>query len=329
MWNAAEAEGEDRMFFSLVGERTARWRLKVLLATCVVGLSLFLASRSLLAFGGTLWPVHDATVDLCSTRADAREVAEYASGVLDAFSARLMHLEGTDAPVDECTQGAYTLRFRVEASRPRIGDLYETFSDGSPSRGLTSRQLSYRTAMRGGNASVLVAFLAALLALAFHRGTRDDAGWRGTGAPRAMRDDIVLVAALLPAVYLVAIAYAALLGVAGPMWQGMEQATGESSLVIVMILLLVPLADEVIFRYWLLGRARAAIGDVPSLLLSSMLFSVANGEFDAGSTGLRFLMGLALGLIWLRTGSLRTCVVAHGLWQCPAVIVGIQAGHLF
>lgn len=93
--------------------------------------------------------------------------------------------------------------------------------------------------------------------------------------------------------------------------------------VILIAVLAAPITEEVMFRYWLLQHMARAIGPMAALLLSSAVFSLVHFEFEPFIVLSRFIAGLCLGALWLRTSSLWACVLAHGLLN--AGVLGLSA----
>jgi CAAX protease family protein len=85
----------------------------------------------------------------------------------------------------------------------------------------------------------------------------------------------------------------------------------------VTVIVLAPVAEELIFRGLLLHRWCRKWGRTRGILASTTLFAV----FHASPLGI-FLLALGLTAIYLRTGSLRLTMLAHGLNNLLAFTVG-------
>jgi len=84
-------------------------------------------------------------------------------------------------------------------------------------------------------------------------------------------------------------------------------------LLLVTTVIFAPLFEEVIFRGTLLPSLSGSIGKSLSVLVSAIVFALAHlsvGEFLPLS-----VLGLALGMLRLSSGSLFPCVVMHSLWN--------------
>jgi len=101
----------------------------------------------------------------------------------------------------------------------------------------------------------------------------------------------------------------------------------EFSVVLILVGLVAPFAEEVFFRGQLMERTKRVLGAVPSILLTSVIFSAAH----AGSSALysvawvveifAFVFGVALAVLRLHTGSLAGCIIAHGLYNSLSILV--------
>lgn len=111
------------------------------------------------------------------------------------------------------------------------------------------------------------------------------------------------------------------LGAFGLIEQREPPIRGITLSVALIALVAAPVTEEVIFRYWLLQRMSLAIGPIAALLLSSAVFSLAHLEFEPFILVSRFITGFCLGVLWLRTASLWSCVLAHGLFN--AAVIGL------
>lgn len=99
-------------------------------------------------------------------------------------------------------------------------------------------------------------------------------------------------------------------------WQALlldhlPSTTGEIILATFTVVLIAPLAEEIIFR-GLLQRVTASMwGVVPGALISALVFGIVHGEpwFLFGLIG----VGLVLAFIFATTGSVTACWVAHAV----------------
>ncbi|WDV44744.1 CPBP family intramembrane metalloprotease [Clostridiaceae bacterium M8S5] len=89
-------------------------------------------------------------------------------------------------------------------------------------------------------------------------------------------------------------------------------------------------AEEVFFRYFLIGYARETLG-VYSILISSILFvhghymyRWSNQSFKVVAYIYHFIVGLVLGIVFYLTGAIGGCLLGHFLFNSPHYIVLIR-----
>jgi membrane protease YdiL (CAAX protease family) len=88
---------------------------------------------------------------------------------------------------------------------------------------------------------------------------------------------------------------------------------------IVLAGILGPIAEEIFFRGYVLPGLIKRFGIGRSLLLSSLMFGLFH--IDLGAIVPTFVLGLALGWVYLKTGSIWPAIFAHGLHNTVAVLV--------
>lgn len=95
---------------------------------------------------------------------------------------------------------------------------------------------------------------------------------------------------------------------------------------IFIIVMLMPLIEEIVFRAWLLEAWRKVIGPGAALMLSSVMFSLIH-PMGVVENLIFLLPGILLGLLWLRTRSLPACCIAHGGYNALVIwaIYSLQA----
>lgn len=76
------------------------------------------------------------------------------------------------------------------------------------------------------------------------------------------------------------------------------------------VCLLAPVTEEILMRGFALDGLKRTYGAVTALLVSSLLFALLH--FNMVQTLSAFICGLILGVLYLRTGSLLCCMIAHG-----------------
>lgn len=88
---------------------------------------------------------------------------------------------------------------------------------------------------------------------------------------------------------------------------------GEVWLLALLVVVIGPLFEELIFRGWLLGGLRESWGDGKALLVSSLLFAVIHG--DPWATPALFVLGCVFGAVYLRSGSVYGSLILHSMWN--------------
>ena len=81
----------------------------------------------------------------------------------------------------------------------------------------------------------------------------------------------------------------------------------------VAIVIMAAVAEEVVFRGCLFAAIRPRLGAVGAVLLTALVFSLVH--FDPFVSPQLFVLGLVLGHVRERAGSLYPCMVLHGLWN--------------
>ena len=93
-----------------------------------------------------------------------------------------------------------------------------------------------------------------------------------------------------------------------------EQLAGR----LLTLILLIPLAEEIAFRSWLLDRLGQVLAPSIALLISAAAFSAVHPMGFIAN--LIFLLpGLVWGYLWLRYRSLFVCTLAHATYNATAI----------
>ena len=80
-------------------------------------------------------------------------------------------------------------------------------------------------------------------------------------------------------------------------------------------LLAIPLAEEYLFRALMLERGARAVGTIPALLYTSVVFAAIHMPSTLLlATGFA-IAGIGFGVVWVRTRSLLACFVAHAVFN--------------
>ncbi len=77
--------------------------------------------------------------------------------------------------------------------------------------------------------------------------------------------------------------------------------------------ILAPVFEEIVFRGFLLQGLRKKLGNVASVLISTLLFTLVHVQYDIWGCLSVALMGFAAAFLTLRTGSLNTAIAFHAL----------------
>ena len=81
----------------------------------------------------------------------------------------------------------------------------------------------------------------------------------------------------------------------------------------IRVCLLVPVVEEILIRGCILKTLHIEYGAYFALLFSAVLFAVLH--FNFVQTLSAFICGLLLGLLYIKTGSLFSCILAHSLYN--------------
>lgn len=96
--------------------------------------------------------------------------------------------------------------------------------------------------------------------------------------------------------------------------------TGSLILQILVICLISPLAEELIFRGLIYHLIKYFSGNkFAAVFISAVLFGIYHGNIIQGITG--FLIGLLLGVLYERFGTLKSVVLFHICFNFPSVIL--------
>ncbi len=87
--------------------------------------------------------------------------------------------------------------------------------------------------------------------------------------------------------------------------------------------LVTPISEEVLFRGFVLRGVLERMGEGPSIVATALVFSAFH--LDAATIIPIFLTGLALGWLFVRTGSLWPCVAVHA-GQNALALLAVRAG---
>ena len=149
-----------------------------------------------------------------------------------------------------------------------------------------------------------------------YKTTRDELGLRGLPTwTDILLAPIGFIAFMFVAIILLAIFQKILPGVN---WQQNQDvgfsniiATSDFIVTFIMLVVVAPIAEEIIFRGWLYGKLRARIPAIPAILLVSFLFGLVHGQWNVGVTV--FVMSIAMCTIREITGTIWGGILIHML----------------
>ena len=99
----------------------------------------------------------------------------------------------------------------------------------------------------------------------------------------------------------------------------LAEAGGSLVIAFVLVGIRVPIAEEIFFRGFAMSGVEDRFGATMAVVLSSALFALAH--LDIASLAPTFILGLALGWVYLRTRSIWPCIFVHGLHNTTALVV--------
>ena len=105
--------------------------------------------------------------------------------------------------------------------------------------------------------------------------------------------------------------------------KALDEAGDSIIVTIVLVGILGPIAEEIFFRGYVLPGLVKRFGIGWALLLSSVMFGMFH--IDPGAIVPTFALGLALGWVYLKTGSIWPAMFAHGLHNTVAVLIAKYA----
>ena len=150
--------------------------------------------------------------------------------------------------------------------------------------------------------------------LAKSKTTRDELGLRGLPTwTDILLAPVGFIVFMIVAVILVAILQAVFPGINCSESQdvGFSNLISSSDFILAFISLVVvaPVAEELIFRGWLYGKLRAKIPAIPAMLVVSILFGIVHGQWNVGVTV--FVMSIAMCTLREITGTIWGGVLIH------------------
>lgn len=150
--------------------------------------------------------------------------------------------------------------------------------------------------------------------LAKSKTTRDELGLRGLPTwTDILLAPVGFIVFMIVAVILVAIFQSIFPGINWNESQdvGFSNLISSSDFILAFISLVVvaPVAEELIFRGWLYGKLRAKIPAIPAMLVVSILFGIVHGQWNVGVTV--FVMSIAMCTLREITGTIWGGILIH------------------
>ena len=93
----------------------------------------------------------------------------------------------------------------------------------------------------------------------------------------------------------------------------LESSAWQVGVLAMLVVLVGPFFEELLFRGWLYGGLRQYWGDTKALVVSSALFAIIHA--DLWATPALFVLGMVFGTVYRRTGSLWSCILLHAMWN--------------
>ncbi|HEY8392264.1 MAG TPA: type II CAAX endopeptidase family protein [Capillibacterium sp.] len=113
--------------------------------------------------------------------------------------------------------------------------------------------------------------------------------------------------------------------------RAIEQLRQDPVVSFIRVCLLAPVVEEILIRGWVLDSLRENYGIMLALFLSTLFFAALH--FNFVQTLSAVIPGLILGLLYLKTGSLFCCILAHSLYNAISYLtiilnlpIGIRPG---
>lgn len=146
--------------------------------------------------------------------------------------------------------------------------------------------------------------------------TRDELGLRGLVTWTDIGLGVVGFVVAMIAIFIVTMIVSAICP-----WIDMEEAQdvgfenltgfGEMMLAFITLVVIAPVFEEIVFRGWLYGKLRARTWAMPAIILTSVMFGVAHGQWNVGVTV--GVMSVIMCMIRELTGTVWGSMIVHML----------------
>ena len=160
-------------------------------------------------------------------------------------------------------------------------------------------------------------FLPVILFLRYYRKSRGDTSTGARLAPGSVNLPLTLWGILL--VLVTSVVLEPLLSLFPESYfESINQAVGRGGWTILTTIVVAPILEEVLFRGQILGAIKAKYGSAWALIISSLLFGLIHGIPPQMINA--FFMGLILGYIYIKTGSLLSVILIHSVNNALAYV---------
>lgn len=109
-------------------------------------------------------------------------------------------------------------------------------------------------------------------------------------------------------------------------WVALPKSPIGMFLSLILIVGLAPIAEELLFRGWIFTGLRLQMPFLPALAISSLLFALAHFERTFAYALVVFPVGVALGFVRERYGSVKAAMVFHGVFNLFGWIINTVQG---
>lgn len=166
-----------------------------------------------------------------------------------------------------------------------------------------------------------VVYLIALILIVFlpwkvlkMKTTRDEVGMRGLPTwTDILLAPIGFIAFMFASTFLMMLMQAILPGIDWEQAQdvGFNNLIGSAEMIqgFIALVVIAPIAEEIMFRGWLYGKLRARMSAIPAILICSLLFGLVHGQWNVGVTV--FVMSIAMCMMRELTGTIWSGILLH------------------
>lgn len=101
--------------------------------------------------------------------------------------------------------------------------------------------------------------------------------------------------------------------------QNQLQSASNSFLQIIIVIILIPICEEIIYRYVIFGHLKKNYNIVCAVIVQALIFGVAHGNIVQGIY--TFILGIALALIYMYSDSLTGSIILHIVFNLMGVVI--------